>query len=263
MNIFKTKDDLFLGPVKKITSTRQGEDEEWNEKKIYCYDNDGYIIHKERETLYDDFKADFHYNSKKQLTERIEWIGDYQIIERSFYDSKGNLVEIVRMNSENEIIFRNVYEYNDKGFKNAFIQYKGDGSISEKDEYYYDNHGQLIKEISHNYFKSIYIYNSNHNLIEKTDYSGYDLDRKEKYIIDINGNKTEQSVSQCGKTWITKFFYNELNQMTKSIEYKTDGSINIENTFKYDRFGNEVYYKRYSYNRRTTIFEESSVIEYY
>ena len=113
MTILKTKDNLFYGQVKLATTIRKGVDEEWDEKTIYWYDSDGYITKKERETIYDHDITVFHYNSKKQLTERVEGEGDYQIIERYFYNSKGNIVESVRMNSENEIFVRNVYEYRD------------------------------------------------------------------------------------------------------------------------------------------------------
>jgi hypothetical protein len=263
MTILKTKDNLFYGQVKLATTIRKGVDEEWDEKTIYWYDSDGYITKKERETIYDRDITVFHYNSKKQLTERVEGEGDYQIIERYFYNSKGNIVESVRMNSENEIFVRNVYEYNEKGLKTAFKQYKGDGSVSEKSEYYYDNYGNLIKEMNHDYFKSIYIYDANHKIKESSDYSGGDLDRRERYLYDSNGNKTEQSVSQCGKTWITKYFYNELNQLIKSTAYKPDGSLDTEDTYKYDQYGNEIYNKYYSYNRKETVYEENTTIEYY
>ena len=86
MTILKTKDNLFYGQVKLATTIRKGVDEEWDEKTIYWYDSDGYITKKERETIYDHDITVFHYNSKKQLTERVEGEGDYQIIERYFYN---------------------------------------------------------------------------------------------------------------------------------------------------------------------------------
>ena len=121
----------------------------------------------------------------------------------------------------------------------------------------------MIKEMNHDYFKSIYIYDANHKIKESSDYSGGDLDRRERYLYDSNGNKTEQSVSQCGKTWITKYFYNELNQLIKSTAYKPDGSLDTEDTYKYDQYGNEIYNKYYSYNRKETVYEENTTIEYY
>ena len=259
----KTKDGLFYGRVKKCTIIGQSYDE--IKTKIYCYDQDGYLISYQ---FNDDFRrisTTYKYNSKKQLVE--ECInGDYNSLSfvKYYYDSFGNVIEEIQIDSENEIELRNVYEYNGDGKKISYKKYLGDGSLQRNDTYYYDINGRLIKETSYEgYSVIIYEYNSNNNLIERRSYENGELVRKEKYSYDDNNNKIEEIVYQAGKKWTTKNVYNNKNQLVEIFQYEPNDELGSKYTLNYDDMGNEISHEYYSCYSNKVTSTEKTTIEYY
>lgn len=159
------------------------------------------------------------------------------------YDGKHNKIEVNSYNFESKLIFKWIYEYNDKGFLTNRICFKPDGSQYWKQSFNYDAMGNLIEEIWYTpegvqNWKLTYGYDNQGNKIEEINYDEKgSLYEKQTYSYDEKGNKIEANNydSDLSLSWKQTFLYDDKRNIVEKNWYNFEGSVfNIKTTFEYE-----------------------------
>lgn len=155
------------------------------------------------------------------------------------YNDEDNLIEEETYYGD-ELLFRDLYTYDDKGKRIEKITLDADGNLSLRQRYVYNEMGNVIEERYNNnedvfYNKIVFGYDDKNNVVEENHYDADDLHcLSTNYKYDNNGNRIEED------------FHSLLNSM---FDYK--------NEFKYDDKGNviEEIYLNDSNSKRTIEYE--------
>lgn len=174
-------------------------DENTNDEIIYKYDKNGKII---EESSYQQgilkWKKIIQYNEKNSQKELF--FNSNSELERIItlkLDDKNNIIEEHRYDSDEKVIGKWIYDYNNQGNRIKEILYNSDGKLNEEEIYIYNEKNKLIENIIINYYeksrsKSTYIYDDNDNEIEQLyeEYINNILTIKERtfYEYDKKGN---------------------------------------------------------------------------
>jgi hypothetical protein len=179
-------------------------------------------------------------------------------------DEKGNLLLEIKYDIHGEIEEKDIYAYNNEGKVIEEISYLSEDEIAEHKTYVYNENGLLAKAFKHYADGSkdmiVYEYGSHGNLTTKTtmDSEGeaeakevyewkdknlsskevYEFDElilKETYEYDDKGNRVEVSKwSPDEENSRTEYFYNERNEIIKTLEYNNDNKLVSKTLYTYD-----------------------------
>lgn len=135
---------------------------------MFNYDEKGRLIEEvggdvERKYL---TKMIYQYDNKGRMIEENLWTPEYAHPIHTTtheYDEKGIQTESIiwYTSKKNRVMWKYVYEYNDKGQQSVETLYKEDGSLERKNLYEYNDKGDMISEIveSDRFDTSVYTYN--------------------------------------------------------------------------------------------------------
>ena len=113
------------------------------------------------------------------------------------YDDENNLIE-EEIYYGDELSFRDLYTYNDKGKRIEKTTFDSDGNLSLRQRYVYNDKENVIEERYHNnedvfYNKIVFEYDDKNNVVEENHYDADDLHCiKINYKYDDNGNMIEE-----------------------------------------------------------------------
>jgi YD repeat-containing protein len=199
---------------------------------------------------------EFDYNTGKRQTDRTTYE----------YDGKGSLVKLSNNSG------KSTFTYNNKGLKATETLVKSNGRTF-KTEYFYDDKDQLVemkwyengkfthgKAWEHRYDAKDSIiaigwrkaefqphttlkYDDEGRLIEKHLFNDDGREHKSyAYRYDEAGNLTEQTEFDEGRLFKKEISeYNEYGRCTKSQTVGSDGKMEHETTYRYDKYGNRIY----------------------
>ena len=204
------------------------------------------------------------------------------------YDERGNNTQSFRKSpySDNTIVEKYDYTYDDKGFRTSDTGYQWVSSKNEWDkwnerEYIYDDKGIIIEMLQNvyqcgdimgcrwNFYRYKYTYNDDgkltRDIICKKD--GSQL-AKYEYTYDDKGNRTSEISyyrdypdTNLVESWKYKYTYDDKGNMTECIFYMYDNNEwkEIEEKFEYtayDSIGNNTKYVRYAWNELYSIWNK-------
>lgn len=205
------------------------------------------------------------------------------------YNTYGKLIEIADQNSDGSIGSKFIIDYNDAGKPQTTYEYDDDGVMYGKTIYEYDERGFPLSESTYRDNEIAYrvIYecdNSGH--IDKTtmyynrngsekDVQTYRYDDKGRIIeVDDDGRIYKYQYDECGNLTRRDMSYgryistyNDHGDITKTILYNIDGSVDCtsEYRYEYDNKGNyikKILFETYN-DDRTLIYLYEYKIEYY
>jgi RHS repeat-associated protein len=159
-------------------------------------------------TTYSDGKSE-EYTYDITTSKILTYKNANNVLNKYEYDNFGNLkksIEAFGSNLQREID----YTYDEYGQRKSFTMNTGVDSQTVFVQYFYDNFGNLIKEIDSKGLESIYTHNSQGNRITA------ESPRKKQWDFeyDNNGNLTQ---AKSPLDHITKFEFNSANLLTKKI----------------------------------------------
>ena len=190
----------------KLSEKRSySKDGELDQKTLYQYDIKGQLITEAEYERYKDFKdptiASYKYNdSGKVIDYKKEWSKTTSLHYTNSYDSKGHLIEAVL--------------------------YEGDGGVSRREKFVYDNSGKEIQQItleSKYNGKWISKYAEDGKITEKEWYKEYGtLDSKYTFVYD-NHRRVSESIGRAypeGRLYAkTTYKYDQLGRVTEQCDF--------------------------------------------
>ena len=154
------------------------------------------------------------------------------------FDNEGKLKEDISYLSDEEIAEHKTYEYDSQGLLLQVFKHYADGS-KDRIQYEYDGNGNLsakttIDSEDEVEAKEIYEW-ENKNLIRKEVYEFDELKLKEINTYDAHGNRTEVSKwsTEDGNSR-TEIFFNDQNDVVKTLEYNNDNKLVSRTIYTYD-----------------------------
>ena len=193
---------------------------------------------------------EYHYNDNSQLVEIVSIENGQNHIDEKYY-YKNNKLLIEESFQNNELVFKELYIYEEEVLTKREGLYYDDGSVSDKTIKFYNKKGLLEEEIYQNGAKVKYLYDENNRLIEEErgsskHYSFYDKDgtkiREDKYEKNENGEFENSSYTLFNEDEIEIVFFDDdgtriLNDGSKSKRHI--GSVTIlERRDVYDEYKN-------------------------
>lgn len=121
---------------------------------MYKYDRKGRLIEELGTDAAGEYstKMVYEYDDKGRMIEDNLWTPEYAhpISTSTYeYDEKGMLTESIiwYTSKKNRVMWKYVYEYNDKGQESVSKTYKEDGSLERKNIFEYNNKGDMISMV--------------------------------------------------------------------------------------------------------------------
>jgi len=240
-----------------------------------------------------------HYNHVGYITESTEFDADNAAFQKEIYifDKKGNRIEELLYNENNQLEQRTMvkynaqrlpvstimedckgrkiqyfkYIYNELGNLTQLTGYDNRGKISEKSYYTYDSHGNLTKYMGFGQFdnqKIYYKYNSNRKITEQ-----FCVDTKDNFIEKIiyqyeNQGKREQRThldKNGGVLSVTVYVYDDFNNLLEFTHFDKNNAIieHHEFVYQYDSKNNWTKQTFYYGTEKTIISINERIVEYY
>ncbi|MEA1884017.1 MAG: hypothetical protein U9N62_05820 [Thermotogota bacterium] len=197
------------------------ENETWKELDyLYAeYDNNGNVLHEQRETVEGTIQFDYRYtydenNNLQQINGvrlrngvNVDYNYDY------IYDEAGNQIEGIRYDEAGHVLSRYKAEYNEAGNFLLGINYV-DNAPTSKYEAEYDEHGKLTAERRF----TGYIYK---------DEEGYQLEYQLEYVYDENDNVIEETRfdSYLETEYQYNYQYDDENHLIKALNYDSNKTL--------------------------------------
>ena len=203
----------------------------------------------ERENLYGEVKilTESSYQAEEKSGEIV--IGELEKKITYQFDSKGNKIERLIYNADQELLSKAQYQFDSQGNMIEEAVYSVDGELYLKTKIAYDSQSNAIEEawydgdgVSTGKFK--HQYDSQGNAVETAWYDeGGELVQNQKYQVDSKGNKTEQaSYDADGQLQSNyKCQYDSQGNMIEKIGYDADGEPNgrlYKHQYEFDETGN-------------------------
>jgi YD repeat-containing protein len=165
------------------------------------------------------------------------------------FDNEGKLKEEISFLSDEEIAEHKTYEYDSQGLVQQVFKHYADGS-KDTIQYEYDGNGNVSVKTttdSEDEIEAKEIFEwDNKNLIRKEVYEFDELKWKEINTYDTKGNRIEVSKwSQEDGNSRTEIFFNDQNDIVKTLEYNNDNKLVSKTIYTYDekaRLANAVLY---------------------
>jgi len=196
----------------------------------------------------------YQYDENENLIEEKQSDENGKLWSRSIfkYDKNNNQIEYERYNyfSDEELSYKYVYKYDEKGNKTEENIYNSDGELESKSIYKYDNRGNKIEE--NNYSsngkleeKFIYKYDNKGNKTEENKYNSIgELEYKSIYKYDSKGNKIEAKSYNSDDTltyeWTCEYDKKGNKRETQQNNYNSYGKLQYSYFYKYDERGNTI-----------------------
>ncbi|MBE6531821.1 MAG: hypothetical protein E7679_07050 [Ruminococcaceae bacterium] len=175
---------------------------------------------------------------------KIKEIFDYGTILDYIYDERGNLLETIGSNSNGDITYRKINEYDIKGNLTKIVQGTEEDSQSIT-TFEYDEKGNILKrnvKQSDGYTYSVeyeYEYDDYGNKIKYAAYYQSGNFEKISYKYDQNGNMLEKHrEDEEGKDYSEYFEYDAKGNCIKRTYTRHTSSITDVWTYEYDDYGN-------------------------
>lgn len=152
-----------------------------------------------------------------------------RLVEEAVYDDTG-LTELVSyFYNGNKLVQKSWFKGNDKEHeKSWFYIYDNAGNLTS--EYWTDEQGNVV-------WKSIYVYNSNGKIIEKTWYSGNRVTSKWTTQYDNNGKVIENAEFSNGLLQeVEQYVYNK--DKISEVRILKNNTLNSKKEFAYNKAGN-------------------------
>jgi hypothetical protein len=205
------------------------------------------------------------FDERGNLTLDVKYDTDGKTDEKYSYsfDDQGRLTEEISYLSETEIAEHKTYEYNPEGKLMRAFKHYADGS-KDMIQYAYDEQGYLRSKItldSDNEPESRETFEwENNNLVKKEVYEFEELTLREMNVFDDKGNRVENAVwtPEDGNTR-TENFYNDKNELIKSLTYNNDDKLISKTIYSYDSKGKLVladYESVRNKNTTTILYDE-------
>lgn len=237
----------------KIAENVYNSEEKLLSKKQYQYDDKG---NKTKELHYNEkgdleIKEEYQYDKKNNLIEYKEFLGDELISKNMYsYDEKGNKIEKHSMEkdffSDKKDIKKYIFKYDKKRRLIEENIYTNRGELAMTRTFQYEKNSKRVEEIRYNYNigniydRTIYQYDKNDNLTEKSNYDDKgELTKKITIQYDEKGNQIK---------------YESFN-LIRGIDRKTAC------IYEYEPQGNWIKWIRYENDQPKFITER--VIKYY
>lgn len=203
----------------------------------YSYDADGNLI---GSIEYISNTLTYEYDANGNMIK-----GDNAAYE---YDTNGNMVT-KRYKDYLDRDAKTIYEYDADGNMVKEVQYSGDGSVSQENNYAYDVNGNRIK-MWNDFSNATYEYDANGNMVKETwaDYYAGAWTGTTTYEYDEKGRRTKGTVtSQYGNDYsknVTEFNYEDI-EGGYIVSIYSDGVLKE----KYEVDDEELINKKISYNQ--------------
>lgn len=212
---------LYLSKYKYVLKEKQYTD--FNAKKTitkYEYDDAGKLIEEVNDVEFTTYEynslgqlskkfneeATYYYNSKGNIVKEIH----NDVIYEKIYDDRGREKETYSYNANGEITYRVTYQYFDDNSEKydaietgAFYDFDGEVSEAWVAKLWYDRYGNVeIQErevlsygelMSRTRFENKYVYDSNGNWLEHSEYANGVLNMKRTQEFDKGGNIVKQA----------------------------------------------------------------------
>lgn len=208
-----------------------------------------------------DLQKDDLHGDVKSVTETDydakEWFGEWvkgALKNKTFraYDAKGNRTEY-RYYDATELVRSIVYTYTNGNVSEA-VYYKEDGVFEYKDQYIYDEKGNLI-EVSCSYAdgslrsKYMYTYDENGNRTEDSFFIGDgSINSKHLYSYDAQGNRVEELIyhSEGILKYRSLCTYDDEGNLIEVVTYDGEGELHSKALYSYDDKGNKTEQNNFS-----------------
>lgn len=182
------------------------------------------------------------------------------------YDTKGNLIEETRIESNN--IYKTTHRYNSENLKVESIIYKNDGSIDKKISYLYDNNGVLLEvkgfvSDGREYLHDSYYYDMNGRLIElKSNLNKFTYTYDDRgYVSCVSKYTRYFKVKDSVQYSLLDYYlidHDQDDNLTGMAHYGSDSTMKTRLQYILDDDGNLVKEKEYNYNN-AVVFERTLV----
>ena len=239
------------------------------------------------------------YNREGYITENTEFDADNAVLQQeiSIFDKKGNKIEELLYNENNELeqytkikynpqnlpvqtvsqdskgrkIQRFTYRYDERGNLTQLTGYDDRGKMSEKSYYSYDPHGNLIKYLGFGQFdnrKIYYKYDPQHKLTEQfcTDIKNNFME-KIIYQYKNDGKWEERTFTDANNQVLSTlvYVYDDYANLLKFVRFDKDGVVTEQHefTYQYDKNNNWIQQIFYSGTEKTVISITERGLEYY
>lgn len=198
------------------------------------------------------YKYEFIYDKLGNLTEEQRYTSDGILRgkEKYKYDEYGNRIEESVCDSEENLIVQNQFVYDEQSRKLEWIRYTDQGPDWHY-TYKYDNKGNQIEKNSFKPDGTIeytrtteYVYDSNGNLIQESNYSDTQRIYRYDYGYDQEGNLIERAILNLASRSLHK--YDKNGNTIESYFYSGD-ILSSEYRSKYDEKGNRTEWYPYKY----------------
>jgi hypothetical protein len=233
---FDTKHSISYDGEKatKVVANYEKETETWKTQETSNYKmKDGLILEEAcsgMEGQYEfDWKYTYSYNSNKQLIDYKEIDKEGKEIGKSECIYKNNklktVINYMPENGELEIDTKREYTYHENGELKNFIEYNGNGKISSKCEFSYEN-SRMTKMETFNFNKQTEKYEE-----EKSDYAYFEYDTNGNLVKITTSEDVETFTYEKGKGNAQTFYYFpedglDLNPQVKSAKIGNNNIIN-------------------------------------
>lgn len=206
-----------------IEEINYGENEEETDRTNIERDDDGNPL-KTIITYADSSKTIKSYkredNNKTITVSEESDEGEFESLEKIFLDLKGNIIQRISYDEEENIIEKHDFEYNDNNDIIKEISFTGKEKVSET-HFIYDEKNNIIKRIILNsegelIDRALYKYDENGRNIEQQygDHTLYKMEFNEKGMI-----SKEQKVNAMGVVDYSKqYFYNDENMLVEEVD---------------------------------------------
>lgn len=214
--------------------------------------NTGEIIKKDLWRRGSDFNLSFLYNKDGNMIEKLTYNADGQIDRKWTYeydDKKGQVIERVYSNSNEEPLFKRINYYDKKGNKTKHLGYTQEDNEPYKETLKYDKSDNILEEVDYvdgGPLKTLYKYDEKDNLIEKSELMVDNPMMTETYEYDKEG-KLLASKQDEGRTSHATFVFEKKYREGKETERKVykNGEPDGRFVYKYDDRGNRIEYQQF------------------
>ncbi len=235
----------------KIVTENYNSDGSFSERITYSYNDAGNLTEEVNYKLPPKAKNQIFYydknKEKKTFLDLSNLIVNYR--NKLVYDKKGNIIENIKYNAEDEIKSRLIYEYTNSGKLLLEINANSDSTVFSKKNNKYNIDGNLSETALLRFYsidaEKQYIYDEKNNKIEEKSFTSGNTFSGQSFDESHNSAELEIMNSDGSIFNRTTYKYNEKREQIEKTSYNTDGSIIQRLTFKFDDKGNTIETKEY------------------
>lgn len=210
---------------------------------------------------------DLHYmfGSKGFILELCYLDSEDSIFEKRVYDrgDKGEIRKFIRYDSENNIITQTDCKVDELGLVRSESVYDAQGGFERRFDYKYDSDGNLIEQKQFDSEENLdvtikYEIDSNHQVISwsKHDSEGT-LTQEYFYKYDKNGNQIEErKTNQYGLDNLVIVMFDDSGNRIERCMYDSDRTLYSKWEYKYDHIGNQIEVVEHNIERNTMALYE-------